>query len=950
MTLYKFIADPNNSQAYWDQASFWYGDVVPNSPDANVLIPTIGLVGFDTTYSSYITINSAETYSINALNIGYNTLNIDTGSQLSVGHDISVLSGGDIEVGGTLAATTIVNDGAIEGGGSVDVTGTLANNDVLFAVVVTAQTLTNTGSIGDGITLNVGNGGLTNLSNGTLTGGTYTDGYYNVGGLVTIDAANIGVGTQNSMEMFDTGLGTYVSILSTLQIIAPSGELDFFGGSSSSYEYYNINNLSISGTLLLTNSTLLATQLTVEPGGEITAGNSAISAAIVDNGLIYIGPSNVGSASVDLAGSVSGAGVLELAVGYPPAPGFLVPSAVKATLELGGPTTSLVRFDNGIGTLQLDDAATFTGKIEPGGAGDQIVLAGVSLGSVTSYSYSGTSAGGTLTIDDGGPPVALNFIGDFDTASFTLAAGVQTPSASTPNLVITIGPSPTQAALATAFTNVLRGAPDSPFATSPTITLADGSTVPNPMYLDAQALPTLASRVDSGQLTLAQAMSTIEHNGDTTTSVATIAYQFFTGATPNSGGYDYLINSTANPNDLNDAYYAKFNAQNRYINFAVNLGKFGAGAMAFDTAYGSLDLSDAMTKAYTEIFGFAPAVDKIASILDAIVGSNGETRADYFAIYGGDGADGLGTKAAAVGWLMTVAVQADLGVYAAATDDFLSALANGNAHYNVDLLTTYPAMTAAQAAAMEAFGVPNITHPLVIADDGASVAANIDALQALAAGHELTSLTLTDASAPTLTISGAQFAADNQALAKIIEAHSLDVTAVTTANAGAIQANSEVISFTVSDTAADISAGLDALQADSKLTSITVSDANPLSIAAAQLLTDAHALSALTGPYALVVTGTAAQFNGATITHFTAPGSELHITDFFPNGDIPTFVENVPGTAAQLSLTDGVHSVTVTLIGQLGPGADSAAPEYFSITGDGSGGTDITWLQTPPSA
>ena len=118
----------------------------------------------------------------------------------------------------------------------------------------------------------------------------------------------------------------------------------------------------------------------------------------------------------------------------------------------------------------------------------------------------------------------------------------------------------------------------------------------NPIYTDAQALPTLAAQVTGGSLSLASALNTIEHYGDASTSVATIAYEFFTQATPGLAGYGYLVNGGSNPNDLDSAYYAQFNQQNRYINFAANLGKYGAGATWFNANYGSLDLADAMTR------------------------------------------------------------------------------------------------------------------------------------------------------------------------------------------------------------------------------------------------------------------------------------------------------------------------------------------------------------------
>jgi len=166
-----------------------------------------------------------------------------------------------------------------------------------------------------------------------------------------------------------------------------------------------------------------------------------------------------------------------------------------------------------------------------------------------------------------------------------------------------------------------------------------------------------------------------------TSAVAALSYQFFTGKTPTAAGMDYLVAPDgANANNLNSAYYQSFNIENRYINFAVNLGKVGEGAASFSGAYGGLSLFDATRKAYATIFGATPTDDKIHALID--------TRTAYFAAYGQDGADGQGTKAAMVGWLMAEAEKADIGVYAKSADAFFADQATHNV-YGVDLIGTY---------------------------------------------------------------------------------------------------------------------------------------------------------------------------------------------------------------------------------------------------------------------
>ena len=190
----------------------------------------------------------------------------------------------------------------------------------------------------------------------------------------------------------------------------------------------------------------------------------------------------------------------------------------------------------------------------------------------------------------------------------------------------------------------------------------------------------LASAMASGT-SYADALGLVTKAAISTSAVAVLSYQFFTGKTPGAAGMDFLVNPDgANGNNLNSAYYQTFNLENRYINFAVNLGKVGEGAAGFSATYGSLSLFEATRKAYATIFGLTPTDDKVHALIDG--------RADYFAVYGGDGINGQGTKAAMVGWLMAEAEKADVGVYARSADAFFADQITHNV-YGVDLIGTY---------------------------------------------------------------------------------------------------------------------------------------------------------------------------------------------------------------------------------------------------------------------
>ncbi len=189
----------------------------------------------------------------------------------------------------------------------------------------------------------------------------------------------------------------------------------------------------------------------------------------------------------------------------------------------------------------------------------------------------------------------------------------------------------------------------------------------------------LSDQWSTGKLTLDQVTAEVVKAAGATTSVATLAYEFFTGKIPGLAGVNYLVSPFGgNANNLNSAYYQSFNLENRYINFAVNLGKLGEGKDAFLAKYGSLSMVDATREAYKTIFGAAPTDAKIHAMIDS--------RVDYFASYGGDGVNGIGTKAAMVGWLLAEAQKADLGVMVRSNDAWLTDLADGSAPFAIDIL------------------------------------------------------------------------------------------------------------------------------------------------------------------------------------------------------------------------------------------------------------------------
>ena len=213
-------------------------------------------------------------------------------------------------------------------------------------------------------------------------------------------------------------------------------------------------------------------------------------------------------------------------------------------------------------------------------------------------------------------------------------------------------------------------------------------------------LGAFASQTSTGQLSDSAALAYVLNSADLSTNVALASYQFFTGKTPTQAGLAYLVNSTANATDLNDPYYASFNIENRYMNFAANLGLQGDGAAAFSTSYSSTAIplfSTFVGVIYEQIIGssYAQAAGiNVSAAITSIVGRQAaftQTARERGLITNTSTAAqiDLATRAVAVGYLLVEGVKADVGIYAAGVNNFTNSLINGNTVYNTSLLTSY---------------------------------------------------------------------------------------------------------------------------------------------------------------------------------------------------------------------------------------------------------------------
>jgi S-layer protein len=202
-----------------------------------------------------------------------------------------------------------------------------------------------------------------------------------------------------------------------------------------------------------------------------------------------------------------------------------------------------------------------------------------------------------------------------------------------------------------------------------------------------------ASQNQAGILSDAQTLANVGVYAQDKTDVALGAYQYFTGATPTLAGLAYLVHGGGNANDLSSSYYAGFNKENRYYNFAINLAldPASAASAAFAASYAGLTFAQAVTVAYEQIVGSAvvgatQAAAAIASITAA---------QSFFASVAASRATGanqdLAVKAIMIGYILEEAQKADVGIYAKGVDGFILDLQPDGVATTGSLLTNYPA-------------------------------------------------------------------------------------------------------------------------------------------------------------------------------------------------------------------------------------------------------------------
>ena len=314
MTTYTFTPT-NSSQTFyqWDNPATWVPTGVPNSADADVVIPTVTRTD-GSIFRSNIGTNS-QSFAINSLTVTNNHLFVSLGT-LAVAGNVALLTLGELTMSnGVLTAASLTNARQIDGKGQITVSGALTNTGDISGsgLTVTAQQLNNTGSItggrDGGLTLNVPTSGFGNTLQGdgtyAVTGGPDSQPgelRLNLGGLITTNATKISM-SNGEIFSFDAASSSYIPIESTLNLISPTGSLSLSRGGlfEENYNWIALTNsglitveekttlssprITVTGDLKLENGILATPQLIVDSNGHVEGGGT-INGAIANSGVI----------------------------------------------------------------------------------------------------------------------------------------------------------------------------------------------------------------------------------------------------------------------------------------------------------------------------------------------------------------------------------------------------------------------------------------------------------------------------------------------------------------------------------------------------------------------------------------------------------------------------------------------------------------------------------------
>ena len=417
-----------------------------------------------------------------------------------------------------------------------------------------------------------------------------------------------------------------------------------------------------------------------------------------------------------------------------------------------------------------------------------------------------------------------------------------------------------------------------------------------PTAAESLLLSAYAQQDQSGSLTDAQTLAQVLQFSQDKTDVALSTYQFFTGATPSLAGLAFLVHGGSNPNDLSSAYYAGFNKENRYYNFAINLATGSSAATTFASTYGAVTFAQAVQAAYETIVG----TSNVGAVQAAAAVAAITAQQSYFASIAAARAPGanqdIATKAVAIGYILEEAQKADVGAYAKGIDQFQASLATTGTATTGNLLTNYPAgnSTAGQTFVLTA-GVDNLQGSAGNDTFNATVTPTsnpLGGLDVVNGGGGINTLNIAD----TATAAGASFA-----FPVGISVQNIQVENITTnGNVGTAQSQAGAL---------DLS-GVVGLTNVNIVAAGTVGESlNVADTTAASLTAGAVAVNVYGGNAVAVSGGVAVLLDGEALASATVVGSTGAVT--IENDSVTGLADGKGTTLTTATLTSDTGNITV---------------------------------------
>jgi hypothetical protein len=361
----------------------------------------------DFTNTGTMTINSGSTFAV-----------ISSGNLTNYSSTTKTLTGGTYTVGGTLSAAglDIVTDAAnitLNGTGqlvnSTNSANALANLNTIASTgsltlasnanFTAAGNLTNSGTltVNSGSTLGV-TGTLTNLSAGTLTGGTYT-----VGGTMQLASANGGV-TTNAANLTLTGTSAKILDGTSNALAGFNNNTGTLTLASSATLTTASSNFTNSGTAVISKGTTLTVGGTGNSYNQ-SAGTTTVDGTLVGNGttgMSVTGGKILGAGTLKANVSIGGGGTTPtINVGDSGKAGLLKITGTYAQLSTGtmnvsiGGTTVGTKFSQ----LQVSGAASLGGTLTAALINGFTPTVGQTFTVLTASSVGGTFSNSTIAIN-----------------------------------------------------------------------------------------------------------------------------------------------------------------------------------------------------------------------------------------------------------------------------------------------------------------------------------------------------------------------------------------------------------------------------------------------------------------------------------------------------------------------------------------------------------------------